>query len=184
MKMALLTVLGVIVLVFVGIQFVTVDRTNPPVIAEPNWDSQKTRDYAKRACFDCHSNETVWPWYSYIAPISWSVADHVHSGRKAFNISEFPVGTQDEGHEAAKVVVSGEMPLSDYLIMHSEAKFTEQEKNEFIQGLKNTFGSKEQKRKNSGTEKSKDSTQIKEESKKSDNHEEEHEKENEEKEHH
>ncbi|MBE2279194.1 MAG: heme-binding domain-containing protein [Ignavibacteriaceae bacterium] len=182
--MAVYTALGIILLIFAGIQFVTVDRTNPPVIAEPNWDSPKTREYAVRACFDCHSNETKWPWYSYIAPVSWSVASHVHNGRKAFNISEFPAGTQKEGHEAAELVISLDMPLSDYLIMHSEAKFTEQEKNEFVQGLKNTFGSKEQKRKNSATEKSKDSTQIKEESKKNDNHEQEHEKENEEKEHH
>ena len=50
------------------------DHTNPPVVQEPKWDSPATRELAKRACFDCHSNETVWPWYSNIAPVSWLVA--------------------------------------------------------------------------------------------------------------
>ena len=47
------------------------DHSNPPVTAEPNWDSPETRALFKRACFDCHSNETVWPWYAYVAPFSW-----------------------------------------------------------------------------------------------------------------
>ena len=47
------------------------NRSNPPVTGEPAWDSPQTRAYAKQACFDCHSNETIWPWYSYVAPASW-----------------------------------------------------------------------------------------------------------------
>jgi len=49
------------------------NHTNPTVVGQPKWDSQQTRDLAKRACFDCHSNETIWPWYSNVAPISWLV---------------------------------------------------------------------------------------------------------------
>jgi len=65
--------LGVLVGLLVVIQFVPYGRahTNPPVAQEPIWDSPQTRELARRACFDCHSNETMWPWYSNIAPISW-----------------------------------------------------------------------------------------------------------------
>ena len=63
-----------VVVLFGLIQLVPVQRTNPPVVAEPPWDSPETRALAVRACFDCHSNETVWPWYAYVAPVSWLVA--------------------------------------------------------------------------------------------------------------
>ncbi|HMQ55423.1 MAG TPA: heme-binding domain-containing protein, partial [Anaerolineae bacterium] len=88
---------GLLLVGFIAIQLVPVDRTNPPVVAEPAWDSPTTRAYAERASFDCHSNETKWPWYAYVAPISWQVAD-VHESREKFNISEWPSG---EGDEAA-----------------------------------------------------------------------------------
>ena len=60
---------------------------NPAVVAEPPWDSAQTRALAKRACFDCHSNETVWPWYSYIAPVSWLVYSDTMGGRARLNFS-------------------------------------------------------------------------------------------------
>jgi hypothetical protein len=123
---------------FLLIQLYPVDRTNPPVKGEPNWDSQKTRDLAKRACFDCHSNETNWPWYSYIAPVSWRIYDHVKDGRKHFNFSEYPKGTK-EPEEAIEEIQKGGMPLSDYLILHSEAKLTVMEKADLIKGLQKTF---------------------------------------------
>jgi len=69
-----------------GIQFFPLNQTNPEVIQEPNWDSPKTRAYAKRACFDCHSNETTWPWYAHVAPVSWIVTHHVNEGREEFNM--------------------------------------------------------------------------------------------------
>ena len=65
------------------------DHTNPPVAAEPLWDSPQTRDLAVRACFDCHSNETEWPWYSNVAPISWLVQRDVEEGREELNFSEW-----------------------------------------------------------------------------------------------
>ena len=84
-------------------------QTNPPVKAEPAWDSAETRALAKRACFDCHSNETVWPIYSRVAPVSWLVTRHVVEGREKLNFSEWgtapaqgagwivPVAYADEG---------------------------------------------------------------------------------------
>jgi len=70
-------IIGIGLIGFIAIQFIPLDTTNPPVVREPNWDSPQTRDLAKRACFDCHSNETVWPTYAKIAPISWIVSNHV-----------------------------------------------------------------------------------------------------------
>ena len=69
------------------IQFVPYgrDHTNPPVIAEPAWDSPQTRALFFRACADCHSNETTWPWYSTIAPASWLITRDVMEGRATFN---------------------------------------------------------------------------------------------------
>ena len=69
----LMIVVAVLAGLFLAIQFVPYgrDHSNPPVIGEPTWNSPETRALAVRACFDCHSNETVWPWYSNIAPVSW-----------------------------------------------------------------------------------------------------------------
>lgn len=125
--------------IFVLIQIFQVDHTNPQVRAEPKWDSPRTRELAKRACFDCHSNETNWPLYSYVAPFSWRVYNHVYNGRRHFNFSDYPLGTK-EPEEAIEMIQKGEMPLSDYLILHSEADLTMLEKAELIKGLQKTFG--------------------------------------------
>ena len=78
-------------------------RTNPTVVEEPQWDSPMTRELASRACFDCHSNETEWPVYSRIAPVSWLVARDVQEGRAVLNFSEWQ-RPQEEAGEAAKTV--------------------------------------------------------------------------------
>ncbi len=124
--------------VLILIQFVPVDRSNPPVTREVNWDSQQTREIVQRACFDCHSNETVWPWYAYIAPISWRVSEHVAEGREHLNFSEWDRPNEDFG-EIEEVMEAEEMPLWDYLILHSEAKLTAQETQALIDGLRATY---------------------------------------------
>ena len=134
-------ILPALVIIFIVIQLIPVERTNPPVVKEPDWDSPKTRAYAVRACFDCHSNETKWPAYSYIAPVSWLVAGDVNEGREHFNMSDWKPG---KGDEAAKEVREGDMPLWQYTLMHSEAKLTDAEKKEFISGLIATFGEKKE----------------------------------------
>jgi hypothetical protein len=126
-----------VVILLIVIQFIPVERTNPPVIYKVKWDNPKTYDYAKRACFDCHSNETVWPWYSYVAPASWLVARDVLDGRKHLNFSN---GKIDDAHESSELVSNGEMPLNTYLWLHNSAKLNDTEKKEFINGLKKTFG--------------------------------------------
>jgi len=117
------------------------DHSNPPVTSEPQWDSTATRDLAKRACFDCHSNETVWPWYSHVAPVSWLLQRDVDEGRSKLNFSEWNK-PQKEADEAAKEVREGEMPPWFYLPTHPEARLTEAEKQALIAGLEATIGAK------------------------------------------
>ena len=108
-------------------------HTNPAVVQEPNWDSPRTRELAKRACFDCHSNESTWPWYSNIAPVSWLVQHDVEEGRSALNFSDWRVSRRTE--ELAEIVLEGEMPPATYLIMHPQAKLSNSEKQELASGL-------------------------------------------------
>lgn len=140
MKKILRYVVIALVLIFILIQLIPIDRTNPAVTREVQWDSMETRALAQRACFDCHSNETVWPWYSYVAPVSLRVADHVVEGREHLNFSEWDRGNGD-AEEIIETIKKGEMPLSDYLLMHSEAKLTAEETQALIEGLQATLAS-------------------------------------------
>jgi hypothetical protein len=132
--------IGVGIIVFLIIQLVPYGRdpTNLPVVSEPNWDSQQTRDLAKRACFDCHSNETIWPWYSNIAPISWLVFRDVAEGRQRFNFSEWQTSYLKDAGEFTEIISEGEMPPFQYLLMHSDARLTSAEKTQLIHGLSAT----------------------------------------------
>jgi len=108
------------------------DHHNPPVVAEPRWNSSTTRELAVRACFDCHSNQTQWPWYSNVAPMSWLVQNHVEEGRRELN---FSVWSQGEGDEAAEAVRDGEMPPRSYTLLHPEARLTDAEREQLARGL-------------------------------------------------
>ncbi|WP_200762383.1 heme-binding domain-containing protein [Nitrosophilus alvini] len=135
---------AIVLIILIAIQFVPYgkDHKNPPVVSEPQWDSPKTREYFFRACKDCHSNETEWPWYSNIAPMSWLIQRDVEEGREHFNISEWGVKRENDGEEAAEEVREGEMPPWFYLIAHPEARLSKEEKKKFITGLIKTFGDK------------------------------------------
>ncbi|MCE9584809.1 MAG: heme-binding domain-containing protein [Planctomycetes bacterium] len=132
--------------VFVLIQFVPYGHShaNPPVVKEPNWDSPATRAFAVRACFDCHSNESRWPWYSHVAPVSWFLQDHVDEARGKLNFSDFTNPPKRAG-KAAREVEKGDMPLKSYLLLHGDAKLTDEERAAFVNGLKATFGTGEKK---------------------------------------
>ena len=137
-KLALKYGLIVIVVGFVLIQLVPYGRnhTNPPVVKEPNWDSSQTRDLAQNACFDCHSNETIWPWYSNVAPVSWLTQHDVDEGRRYLNFSEWGRGEEaEEAEEWVEVIREGEMPLPYYLITHPEARLSASQQQELIKGL-------------------------------------------------
>jgi mono/diheme cytochrome c family protein len=143
-RIGLLAVIG-LALAFILIQFVPYgrDHTNPAVAAEPPWDSPRTRELAERACFDCHSNETVWPWYSNVAPISWLIQRDVEVGRDELNYSEWGRGEDDEAEESAESVIEGEMPPWYYEVIQSKARLNDSERDELIRGLIATFGSGE-----------------------------------------
>jgi len=115
------------------------NHANPAVISEPAWDSPQTRVLFFRACADCHSNETVWPWYSNVAPVSWLSANDVEEGRAVFNVSEWGIG-ENKGDEAAETVQNKEMPPWFYLPPHPQANLTTAERQQLINGLAATFG--------------------------------------------
>jgi len=138
-----LKILLSLVVFAVLIQFVPYGQSiNPPVLAEPAWDSPDTRQLFFRACADCHSNETKWPWYSRIAPIAWLVRFDVDEGREHFNVSAWGMQSKNEGSEAAKAVREGEMPPLQYLLPHPEARLSDTEQSALVRGLVATFGDK------------------------------------------
>ena len=140
-KKLILWVLVGIVVVGLLIQLIPLPGrgNNPAVVSEPPWDSPQTRALAKRACFDCHSNETVWPWYSYVAPVSWLVYNDTMEGRGRLNFSEWNTGFQRGAGEIVSKIQEGEMPPAIYLPMHPSAQLTATEKQQLIDGLTNTL---------------------------------------------
>ena len=116
-------------------------HTNPPERAEPRWDAPQTRALAVRACYDCHSNETVWPWYSHVAPMSWLIQRDVDEGRRKLNFSQWDQ-PQKETREAAKTVRKREMPPWFYSAIQRDARLAAAETQALIAGLQATLGGK------------------------------------------
>ena len=130
-----------LLMALLAIQLVPYGRnhTNPPVTGEPAWDASETRALAKQACFDCHSNETEWPAYARIAPVSWLVQHDVDEGRAAMNFSEW-TRPQKEAKEAAKEIREGEMPPAAYKLVHAHARLSPGDLDRLAQGLMRTVG--------------------------------------------
>lgn len=128
-RLLLVTLLGLILLL--GIQLVPVDRSNPPAKIEIPAPAD-VHALLERSCYDCHSNQTRWPWYSRLAPASWFVADHVHDGREDLNLTEWPLMDTEAQQfylgEMKKMIKNGEMPLRSYLILHWGARLTDDER--------------------------------------------------------
>ena len=137
---AVLLSLAWIVGVFLVMQVIPYGRThsNPRTLKEPAWDSPRTRELAKRACFDCHSNETRWPWYADVAPFSWVVQRDVEAAREVINFSswnvEFPLAAT-----SSSSVLTGNMPPAKYRMAHPEADLSPQETQELARGLDATI---------------------------------------------
>ncbi len=123
-----------------AIQFVPYGHLHqdPPVIKEPHWNTPEARNLAKRACFDCHSHESIWPWYSRIAPVSWFVNYDFQAGRSELNFSDWQEGKRKSEaiSKIAKEVSDGEMPPLQYRLAHTSAKLSDAEKQQLIDGLK------------------------------------------------
>lgn len=126
---------GVVVL-FAAAQVVRPDRTNPVFDPGVSFSADTTvsaevRSAIGRACFDCHSNETRWPWYSAVTPVNYLLVNDVEEGRRHLNLSEWgnmkPRKRQRVMEDIADEINSGTMPLAAYRLMHGEAKLSEAE---------------------------------------------------------
>ena len=125
------------VLLVAALQLVPYGREhhNPAARNEPAWSSAEVRSLAVRACFDCHSHETRWPWYSQIAPVSWLVQNHVNEGRRKLNFSQWD-RPQRKADEAAEELADGEMPTAGYTLLHPEALLNLRERQQLMEALK------------------------------------------------
>jgi hypothetical protein len=128
--------LAALALVFVVLQFFPAERTNPPVISEVEAPAA-VQAILERSCYDCHSNETRWPWYSRVAPFSWWLADHVEHARRDLNFSVWPVYDFDaqeiEFVDIREEVESGGMPLRSYLLAHPSARLSEADRRVLVE---------------------------------------------------
>ncbi|HKZ43924.1 MAG TPA: heme-binding domain-containing protein [Anaerolineales bacterium] len=130
---AALIIFGLIQLLPIG-----KNHVNPATVSEPNWDNTATRDLAVEHCFQCHSNETEWTWYSNIAPASWLIYSDVVNGRRSMNFSDWNNRPQSLD-ELVEVIQSGEMPPIQYWIFHPGSRLTPEQKQIFIDGLTKTI---------------------------------------------
>jgi hypothetical protein len=138
---------GAIVL-FGVIQLIPVNRTNPPVVDNVVFADPAAERIARIACYDCHTNDNTWPWYSYVAPVSWVVIDHVNEGRSELNFSDVAgMMTNEESEErgeiaqeAIETIQEGEMPPAYYLLTHPQAKLSAADKATLIAGLQQALG--------------------------------------------
>lgn len=142
-------IVGMVVLAMIGfviIQFLPVGNfrptlahpENPPVKMSITWDSAETERLVRTACYDCHSNETVYPWYARIAPVSWLVFRDVNQGRASMNFSEDPLDSYNTGDMEWHVY--NDMPPRFYLPLHPEANYSDEQKAQLVAGFKATFG--------------------------------------------
>lgn len=126
----------VLVLAFVAIQFVPYGWThaNPPVVDPLQWPSTESERVARASCYDCHSNETDWPLYSYVAPMSWLVRNDVESGREELNFSNWD-DFDSEADDAADEILGGSMPPANYVRLHPDAALNSVEKQLLVDAL-------------------------------------------------
>jgi len=143
MKNRWIIILVIIISVLLLIQLVPGDRTNPAVTGEIQAPTD-IRKILQKSCYDCHSHQTQWPWYSHIAPISWLVIHDVNEGRENLNFSTWKSYRSREKvkiyEEIQEVLEKEEMPLKPYLWMHSEAKLTNEEVQNLFQWLNEAGG--------------------------------------------
>lgn len=121
----------VLVALFLAIQLLPVEKTNPEETAPIQIADVKAKAVLDRACMDCHSNNTVWPWYASVAPVSWKIEEHVEHGREELNFSDWGnYSTKKALHKLEEIVEEveeGHMPEDGYTLMHPEAKITHED---------------------------------------------------------
>ncbi len=136
----------VLAAILIVIQFVRPEKNNNTTASADDINARYTvpddvQQILKKACYDCHSNTTQYPWYSNIQPVAWWLKDHIDEGKEELNFSEFgkrPLANQAKKlKKLAKELEEGEMPLDSYTWMHKEAILTESEKNTLINWARN-----------------------------------------------
>lgn len=124
-------VLIIIVIILIAIQFIPVNKTNPPVTAGLNAPAELMSVF-KKSCYDCHSHETVWPWYSNIVPVSLLIINDVNEGRGHLNFSEWEnLSRKNKAklkEEIWEEIEKGGMPLGKYILLHPEAELNQKDK--------------------------------------------------------
>ena len=137
MKKILKFIAAALFAAFVALQFYRPDRGTPPTVQAETLEAttdvpENVAKILKRSCNDCHSNETVYPWYSNVAPVSWLLADHINEGRRELNFSTWktytPKKKRHKFDEICEQITSGEMPHNQYLWLHADAKLSEEDK--------------------------------------------------------
>ncbi len=137
MKRILKYIVLAVAVSFIVIQFFQIDKTNAAINESETIDAvlsvpTDVKIILGKACNDCHTNSTVYPWYSYVQPNGWFLKDHITEGRKELNFSIFatyePRRRAKKLEEICEQVSSGEMPLPSYLWIHRDAILTETEK--------------------------------------------------------
>lgn len=135
-------VLIILLAAFIIIQFFPIDKVNPPVNSGMDFIKIKNTPEniattLRASCYDCHSDETVYPWYANVQPFGWFLKDHIDEGRKKLNFSTFatylPKRQAHKLAESAEMVENKEMPLDSYVIGHPEADLTAQQRVELVQ---------------------------------------------------
>ena len=118
---------SILLFALIAIQFVHINKANPKVRTDLQAPG-KIKKILKESCYDCHSNETDWPWYSGVAPVSWFITGQVNDGRKRLNFSEWKVRPRSKAKEIKKKIYDkiskGEMPLQSYIYLHPASEIT------------------------------------------------------------
>jgi hypothetical protein len=127
----------VLAIAFVAIQFVPYGwkHANPPVTLDAPWPDARSAEVARASCYDCHSNETDWPVYSYVAPMSWLVRRDVEDGRHELNFSHWDEDA-GEADDAIEVIVEGSMPPNRYTMLHRDARLSDEEAQVLVDALR------------------------------------------------
>ena len=135
-----------LVIILVLMQFKQIHKTNPEYVESEDFititqPSKEVATLIKAACYDCHSHQVKFPWYSNIAPISWMVEHHIEEGREHLNFSKWAsYDAKKADHkleECIEEIEEGKMPMKSYVVMHSEAKFSKEQQKLLIDFFKN-----------------------------------------------
>lgn len=132
-------ILTILLLLFIGIQFINVKENisqsrSENAIGNYYKIPAKVQEILKTSCYDCHSNNTSYPWYSKVQPVKWWLADHVNSGKRHLNFDEFNTYSREKKleklDEIVETVKMGEMPLTSYTVVHRNAKLSASDQSE------------------------------------------------------